>query len=516
MAHDPINPIAAEFGESGEPIIPVKPVPEIETSEAFKKEMAKKATIVTEKDAQDTRSQNQEQRELIAIKPLVDEQLDTAVKSKLGSILDTEKTQPTKEGTPTQTSTSTPQKTTAITTSSDTSADLSQGDDGFSQKLPNAPKVTGGEKTQVEHVAKKMAPPPLTKEAEETKVTPVEKKQVTSVQSSSSSGQGDTSSKQKEPSQVLPKEAPQVTNNQTSQKPAIQATSNSKEAPTATPVTSSTSPQSSKPVTKEPVSTPQVSAPKTEPQIPSTASSQETKAIEPAPQTPSEAPSSLPQAANMPSGESIQAPEKQNLSSIDVSEHIIPFEKAFPVTRPAQDVPRTSKEDLEKVAGASPVQPPPESDFSGSGKDQGSKEKQDLAAASQNLLNTMYPTDAPSSLFQEAIGFDRLSPQILDLFDRIVGVVTVLQMQGKTETTIHLNEQQSPMLQGAEIVISQVSTAPGSYNIELKGSPQAAALFEDNLEQLKKAFQRREEENKTAKKEFNFKVNDIRISLKDA
>ena len=88
-------------------------------------------------------------------------------------------------------------------------------------------------------------------------------------------------------------------------------------------------------------------------------------------------------------------------------------------------------------------------------------------------------------------------------------------MQGKTETTIHLNEQQSQLLQGAEIVISQVSTAPGSYNIELKGPPQAVALFQDNLEKLKKAFQRREEENKTAKKEFNFKINDIRISLKD-
>ena len=190
-----------------------------------------------------------------------------------------------------------------------------------------------------------------------------------------------------------------------------------------------------------------------------------------------------------------------------MAESVTPFEVAQPVTRPVQDVVRTSKEDLEKVAGASPVQPPPESDLSGGDKDQG--------AAGQNLLNTLYPTDSPTALFQQAIGFDRLSPQILDLFDRIVGVVTVLQMQGKTETTIHLNEQQSELLQGAEVVISQVSTAPGSYNIELRGPPQAVALFQDNLEQLKKAFQRREEEGKSGKKEFNFKINDIRISLKD-
>jgi hypothetical protein len=515
MAHDPINPIAAEFGESGEPIIPVKPIPEIETSEAFKKEMAKKSTIVNEKESQDTRSQNQEQKELITIKPLTDEHLDTAVKSKIGSILDTEKPQSTKERTPTQTTAATAQKTTAITTSSDTSTDLSQGDSQLSQKLPEAPLPTAVAKPHVQHVAKKMAPPPLTTPKEATKVAPVEKKQVTSVQSNSSSGQGDTSSKQKEPSKVLPKGSPEVTTNQTTQKPAVQPSSTSKQAPTITPTASPPTAQSSKPITKEPALTTHVNAPKTEPQITSTASSQENKEVEPLAQTPSEAPSSLQQGANIPSLEPMQAPEKQDLSPSEMAERVTPFEVAPPVTRPSQDIIRTSKEDLDKVSATSPVQPPPESDFSGSGKDQGSKEKQDLAASAQNLLNTMYPTDSPNSLFKEAIGFDRLSPQILDLFDRIVGVLTVLQMQGKTETTIHLNEQQSPLLQGAEVVLSQVSTAPGSYNIELRGPPQTVALFQDNLEQLKKAFQRREEENKAGKKEFNFKINDIRISLKD-
>lgn len=515
MAHDPINPIAAEFGESGEPIIPVKPVPEIETSEAFKKEMEKKSTIVNEKDSQDTRSQNQEQKELITIKPILDEKLDTAVKSTLGSILDTEKPQSTKEGTPAQTTTPTAQKTGVVTTSSDTSADLSKQEDGFSQKLPNAPKVTGAAKPQVEHVATKAAPPPLTTPIEEAKTAPVEKKQVASVQSSSSSGQGDTSSKQKEPSQSIPKQSPQATSGQAGQKPAVHAAVSGKQAPTITPTVSPTVSPSSKPITKEPVPTPQVSPTKTEPQIPSTASLEEGKAAPPLSQTPSEAPPSVPEEANMPFLESPQAPGKQDLSPSEMAERVTPFEVAQPVIRPLQDVIRTSKEEPEKVAGASPVKPPPESDFSGSGKDQGSKEKQDLATSSQNLLNTMYPTDSPSSLFQEAIGFDRLSPQILDLFDRIVGVVTVLQMQGKTETTIHLNEQQSPLLQGAEVVISQVSTAPGSYNIELRGPPQTVALFQDNLEPLKKAFQRREEENKAGKKEFNFKINDIRISLKD-
>ena len=72
------------------------------------------------------------------------------------------------------------------------------------------------------------------------------------------------------------------------------------------------------------------------------------------------------------------------------------------------------------------------------------------------------------------------------------------------ETTIHLNEKQSPLLQGAEVTITCFDTAKHSYNIELKGPPEAVALFQQNLEQLKKSFQKREEENKTGKKEFDF------------
>ena len=62
---------------------------------------------------------------------------------------------------------------------------------------------------------------------------------------------------------------------------------------------------------------------------------------------------------------------------------------------------------------------------------------------------------------------------------------------GINETTIHLNsaEYANSRFAGSQIVIREFSTAPLAYNIELIGTPQNAALFEQNVGSLMNAFQ---------------------------
>ncbi|MDN3505979.1 MAG: hypothetical protein P0S96_01975 [Simkaniaceae bacterium] len=104
-----------------------------------------------------------------------------------------------------------------------------------------------------------------------------------------------------------------------------------------------------------------------------------------------------------------------------------------------------------------------------------------------------------------AAPFAHLPAQVQALFDRMVGVMTVMHTSGITETTINLD---SPKFEGsaffgAQIVISEFSTAPKAFNIELLGNQNATKLFSENSEDLVAAFEAGR---------YNFKVNRIDVS----
>lgn len=87
--------------------------------------------------------------------------------------------------------------------------------------------------------------------------------------------------------------------------------------------------------------------------------------------------------------------------------------------------------------------------------------------------------------------YANLPPQVQQLFDRMVGVMTVMNLSGMTETVITLNTPQfaSSVFFGTQIIIQEFSTAPQAFNIQLKGDPQAVALFQSNANELMAAFQ---------------------------
>lgn len=102
--------------------------------------------------------------------------------------------------------------------------------------------------------------------------------------------------------------------------------------------------------------------------------------------------------------------------------------------------------------------------------------------------------------------FVNLPPQVMQIFERMVGVMTIMTSSGITETTIHLDapQFQGSVFFGAQITITEFSTAPKAFNIEFIGSPQGVNLFKGSIEELVAAFQAGN---------YNFKVHRVDTSL---
>ncbi len=133
-------------------------------------------------------------------------------------------------------------------------------------------------------------------------------------------------------------------------------------------------------------------------------------------------------------------------------------------------------------------------------KEEGKETPPEMGAAIPQIPGEL-PGALPSPPTPEPLSpYAHLHPEVMELFDRMVGVMTVMSMSGLTETTFTLNSPQfaSSVFFGTQIVIQEFSTAPQSFNIQLNGSPQAIALFQANTDDLMAAFQA---------SNYNFRIN---------
>ncbi len=115
----------------------------------------------------------------------------------------------------------------------------------------------------------------------------------------------------------------------------------------------------------------------------------------------------------------------------------------------------------------------------------------------KEIMPTGYEIPAP---FSAAFAPFAKFPQMWELFDRMVGVMTVMTDSGITETTVNLTSEQfqaSPFY-GTQIIIREFSTAPKNFNIEILVPPQAVGQIQSNYNELVAAFQAGQ---------YNFKVN---------
>lgn len=99
-----------------------------------------------------------------------------------------------------------------------------------------------------------------------------------------------------------------------------------------------------------------------------------------------------------------------------------------------------------------------------------------------------------------------MSAQMLAMVEKMVGVMTVMTLSGKTETSFILNSPQfaSSRFFGTQIIIQEFASAPKEFNIQIHATPEAVDIFQANADDLMAAFQ---------SGGYNFKVNRLETSL---
>lgn len=193
-------------------------------------------------------------------------------------------------------------------------------------------------------------------------------------------------------------------------------------------------------------------------------------------------------------------------------------------TKPAQESHKTKepekKDKSAEVIAPEPLPPPPlaQGAWEATGKETDTEKKKDKEVPTAKLPTQIQqaPQDMPQS---PAISdttttpapppletpFAKLPPQVQQLFEKMVGVMTVMNTTGVQETTISLNNPQfeKSIFYGAEIVVTEFSSAPKAFNIELRGSENAINLFAENSQRILDEIQ---------KNDYNFTVTRIDTS----
>jgi hypothetical protein len=81
-----------------------------------------------------------------------------------------------------------------------------------------------------------------------------------------------------------------------------------------------------------------------------------------------------------------------------------------------------------------------------------------------------------------------LPPAVAELFDKMVGVLTVAHLSDVTHTTLTLNADTHSPFAGTRITLQEYRTAPKTFNVELAASPEAVAMLHQHLSQLTAAL----------------------------
>lgn len=176
-----------------------------------------------------------------------------------------------------------------------------------------------------------------------------------------------------------------------------------------------------------------------------------------------------------------------------------------------QNALRTSEEsqlEKEEIEGAIPQNLPPTTNMGTKIAPTQEKEVEisPLTAAPQPAPSPIAPATPVSST---PAPYTQLPSAVWELFNRMVGVITILSMTpGISETTIHLTSEQfaSSLFYGTEVVIKEDRNAKNQFNIEINAPAQAATLLNQQLPALVASF-----ENGG----YRFTVKQIRVNIVD-
>lgn len=169
--------------------------------------------------------------------------------------------------------------------------------------------------------------------------------------------------------------------------------------------------------------------------------------------------------------------------------------------------PKTLKEDEKKLAKKIPALPQKEEKepflIKGKKLKEEIKEKKEDKEEFKHEISSVLQ-EMPSNISAQTQSLTApltpyLHPDIVPLFEKMVGTIIQIQAQGITTTQVMLNSPAftSSIFFGSSITLEKYSTAPDSFNIFLRGPQQAVGVFNDNLPSLLDAFK---------KGNFDFKI----------
>lgn len=84
--------------------------------------------------------------------------------------------------------------------------------------------------------------------------------------------------------------------------------------------------------------------------------------------------------------------------------------------------------------------------------------------------------------------YSKLSPEVFDVFQRMVGLLTIQKYSGISTTTIEINNPES-MFNSGKLVLEHYDTAPHAFNVEFQGSESQVNTFNENITDLLAAIQ---------------------------
>jgi hypothetical protein len=129
------------------------------------------------------------------------------------------------------------------------------------------------------------------------------------------------------------------------------------------------------------------------------------------------------------------------------------------------------------------------------------KDKKGDEDEDESNLVIQQPTDlggvTPPLLTSETPAYATLSPNVYELFEKLVGLLMIEEHKGISITTIKLSMPGS-VFNNCEIKLEHFDTAPNSFNIQLLGNPSAVDLFNANYQGLVNAM---------SQSNFSFKAN---------
>lgn len=114
-------------------------------------------------------------------------------------------------------------------------------------------------------------------------------------------------------------------------------------------------------------------------------------------------------------------------------------------------------------------------------------EKETEQTASISQATPIIPYE-PTVQTTPAPVYTTLPAQVYELFERMVGVMSIEQHNGVSTTTVTINMKDS-VFDGAKIILNHYDTAPNSFNLTIAAGPTGQKLISDNITGLEFALQ---------------------------